>query len=126
MAKQLKFSKKDRLLSRSDFSAVFDAAHRPTENHKTILHVDPYIVYRKSGPDPRLGLSIARRVIRKANERNRIKRCIREFFRLHKDDLTGDYIIRIVSRPKSSDFEHLTKPLSKLLSKTSRAKKVSS
>ena len=40
-------------------------------------------------PEPRLGLAIAKRQIRKASARNRIKRLIRESFRYHRNILPG-------------------------------------
>lgn len=107
--------KKDRLLSRGDFSAVFDASHKPSPGEKLIYHHEPYIVYQKSGPTPRLGLSIPRRIVKKATERNRIKRCLREFFRNSKEDWMGDFVIRLVSRPKDEDFTTLVTPLRQLL-----------
>jgi ribonuclease P protein component len=113
--KKLKFSKRDRLLTRHDFSAVFDAAHTSNGSQRAIFHREPYIIYRKSSETPRLGLSVARRVIRKATERNRIKRCVREFFRAHKEVLLGDYVVRVVNRPASDEYITLTKPLELLL-----------
>lgn len=120
----MKFSKKDRLLSRSDFSAVFDAAHSSAGREKAIFHIDPYIIYRKKTEGRRLGLSVARRVIRKSHERNRIKRCLREFFRLHKGKISGDLIIRVVSRPLTLDYDILTQPIAKFLLKSTKTKVV--
>jgi ribonuclease P protein component len=117
VAKAQKFSKRERLVSGEDFGAVFDAAHTSAESTGSIVHLKPYIIYKKSGNLSRLGLSIARRVIRKSIERNRIKRCIREFFRTHKKDFDGDYIVRVVSRPSGQDFLTLTDPIQSALSK---------
>lgn len=53
-----------------------------------------YLERRAEGP-PRLGILVSRRHAAKATERNGIKRCIREAFRLEQDRLGGlDMLIR--------------------------------
>lgn len=78
------FSKTLRLLNASDFQCVFnDAPLRAS--HKNIL-----ILARPNGlPYPRLGLVIAKKNVRHAVQRNRIKRIARESFRLRQQDLAG-------------------------------------
>ena len=113
----MKFKKKDRLLTQSDFAAVFDSAHRRAGRRGSILRAEPYLIY-KAAPhldEARLGLSIARRVIKNATDRNRVKRCIKEFFRLHKEIIEGDIIVRLSHRPKSLTYRSLTDPLLVLL-----------
>lgn len=84
------------------------------------MRANPYIIYRNpDASSPRLGLSIARRVIKEANQRNRIKRCIREFFRLHREELKEEIIVRLIEKPRDFDFETLTSPLRSLLSNPS-------
>ncbi len=44
----------------------------------------------------RLGLIVAKKVAKRAHERNYMKRTIREWFRCHKDELPAkDYIVRV-------------------------------
>ncbi len=44
----------------------------------------------------RLGLVVAKKVAKRAHERNYIKRTIREWFRCHKDELPAkDYVVRV-------------------------------
>lgn len=76
------FSKSYRLLNASDYQAVFD--HAPFRaSHPNLL-----ILARPSAsPHSRLGLVIAKKHIRHAAQRNRIKRHVREFFRLHQQQL---------------------------------------
>lgn len=78
------FGKNLRLLNASDFKAVFDDAPiRASHQHLLILS-------RKNTSDtPRLGLVIAKKNVRLAVSRNRIKRIARESFRLHQDKLDG-------------------------------------
>jgi len=54
-----------------------------------------YLESRDSG-GPRLGLLVTRRHAARASERNRIKRCIREAFRLEQDRLGA---INLLVRP---------------------------
>lgn len=53
-----------------------------------------YLARRAEGP-PRLGILVSRRHATKATERNRIKRCIREAFRLEQGRLGAlDVLVR--------------------------------
>lgn len=77
-----------RLRKRFEFEQVFQASeHRSSDRYFTVLgrfHVQ----------GARLGLVVAKKNARRAHERNRIKRCIRESFRLHRHDLpTYDLIV---------------------------------
>lgn len=78
------FRKTLRLLNASDYQSVFDDAPFRA-SHKNIL-----ILARPGKSDtPRLGLVIAKKNIRFAVQRNRIKRIARETFRLQQDKLAG-------------------------------------
>lgn len=52
-------------------------------------------------PHPRLGLAIAKKVAPDANQRNRIKRQIREYFRLHQGELSG-YDLVFLAQPSAA------------------------
>lgn len=78
------FSKQLRLLNSSDFQAVFDdAPFRASHKHLLIL------ARPNNRRFPRLGLVIAKKNIRLAAQRNRIKRLVRETFRLQQQQLAG-------------------------------------
>lgn len=78
------FGKNLRLLSSSDFQVVFDDPSLRA-SHKHFL-----ILARPNGLDyPRLGLVIAKKNIRLAVNRNRMKRLIRESFRQRQQNLAG-------------------------------------
>lgn len=70
------FTKAKRLLNAKDYSQVFDDAQARV-SHKHLL----LLARTNSGPGHRLGLVIAKKNVRLAVQRNRIKRIAREFFR---------------------------------------------
>ena len=86
------FPKSHRIRSRSDFSAVFEDRVKAARG--------PLIAYARPNdlPHPRLGISISR-AVGVAPRRNRIKRLLREAFRLHQHDWPKGYDIVLVVRP---------------------------
>jgi ribonuclease P protein component len=96
------FGKSLRLLSSSDFQSVFDGATA------RISHQHFLILARENRFDrPRLGLVIAKKHIRLAVARNRIKRLIRESFRLQQQTLTGIDVI-VLARKGMDGLENPT------------------
>ncbi len=86
------FSKSERLLSPAEFRTVFRSGQR--------LHTSLFslIVHNNGIRVPRLGLAISKKNVRRAVDRNRIKRIIREWFRTSKDRLAGRDII-VMAKP---------------------------
>jgi ribonuclease P protein component len=78
-----------RLARRADFERLLTQGRR--------RHIGGYTFFvqqREKGP-PRLGILISRKHAAKATERNGIKRCIREAFRLEQRRLDGiDMLVR--------------------------------
>jgi ribonuclease P protein component len=70
------FGKSRRLLSSSEFKAVFDKAQFKV-GHQYFL----VLANRNALGHPRLGLVIGKKNIRRAVKRNRVKRVVRETFR---------------------------------------------
>ena len=69
---------------------------------------------------PRLGLSIAARVLRRAVERNRMRRLIRESFRHHQHALPAlDIVIGLRASHERTDSVQLRRSLEKLWQKIS-------
>ena len=75
-APDARFPKSRRLLKAGDYSRVFENAQTKA-SHKYLL----FLATSNDGPGHRLGLVIAKKNVRLAVERNRIKRIVREFFR---------------------------------------------
>lgn len=70
------FGKSRRLLNATDYSRVFDGAEARA-SHKHLL----LLARSNNEPGHRLGLVIAKKNVRLAVQRNRMKRVTREFFR---------------------------------------------
>ena len=92
MEKSYTFPKRMRLGGRGTFSAIFD---RGVRNAKGPLLV---VTAPNDVGHPRLGLSVPKRV-GTAPKRNRIKRLVREAFRLMQHDFPGGYDVVVVLRP---------------------------
>jgi ribonuclease P protein component len=79
-----------RLLTPAHFSNVFaDAIPAPSKHVTLLAKINPELDH------PRLGITIAKNRVRNANDRNRLKRVIRENFRLHQHFLPNIDIIVI-------------------------------
>jgi ribonuclease P protein component len=88
------FQQRFRLTKATDFERVFRENQRSVDDLFTVL-------YRRNGLEyPRLGLAIAKRQVRFAVERNRLKRLIRESFRDAKQQLS-DLDVVIMARRKA-------------------------
>lgn len=86
-----KFARQSRLTAKAEFDLVFRQCRRSADDSFTVL-------YRSNGLGyPRLGLAIAKKRIRLAADRNRLKRLIRESFRAAGPEL-GDADIVVMVR----------------------------
>ena len=83
------FSKAKRLLNAKDYSRVFDGVEAKASNKYLLL-----LAKSNNGPGHRLGLVIAKKNVRLAVHRNRIKRVARELFRsLPVSDVSMDVVL---------------------------------
>lgn len=86
------FKKKNRLLSTYQFQNVYN---------RNVRIVRPEFIYLgriNQLKFPRLGISISKRNIKKSHDRNRIKRLIRESFRIQKNKLISMDIVIIAKK----------------------------
>ena len=90
MSQQLdaSFGKAKRLLNAQDYSRVFDGPDAKAF-HKNLL----LLAKINTGPGHRLGLVIAKKNVRQAVQRNRIKRIAREFVRQVPVDVPLDVVV---------------------------------
>lgn len=87
------FPKKKRLLSVNEFVFVFQQPQYIKITGITLFSRPNNLGY------PRIGLSISKKYIKRAHERNRIKRCARETFRMCQYNLSIlDFVLTVNSK----------------------------
>jgi ribonuclease P protein component len=84
------FSRSSRLTSAADFQPVFQENFRISDDCFTLL------VSRNKGRCARLGFAIAKKQLKRAVDRNRIKRLVRESFRKQQEDLPDHDVVVMV------------------------------
>lgn len=94
------FSREKRLLTPRHFKAVFDSPTGKVPGKNLLL-----LVRNNDLDHPRLGLVIGKKSVKLSVERNRLKRLMRESFRLHQDNLIGWDIV-VVARKGLGDIEN--------------------
>lgn len=94
--RQHTFDRNHRLLSSTDFDKVFRQSQRSSDRFFTVL-------YRPNSLNmPRLGFAISRKKVRHATDRNRLKRIVRESFRIRCAELPSvDLVILARDAAKS-------------------------
>lgn len=109
MFPEKKFSRDRRLLLPSDYKFVFNQSIRSSDKLLMIL-----VRKNPSHTQPRLGLAIAKKSVKTAVHRNRIKRLSREFFRLNHDTIAcADYVILVRHGIDKMDNQVITQSLTK-------------
>lgn len=112
------FSREKRLLTPRQFKAVFDSPSGKAPGKNILL------LARDNDLDhPRLGLVIGKKSVKLSVERNRLKRQIRESFRLNQDNLVGWDIV-VVARKGLGDLENaeVARQFGKLWKRLARSK----
>jgi ribonuclease P protein component len=93
------FGRSLRLTHQREFDRVFRKPELSTDRIFKVL-------FKPNGLDyPRLGLAIARKRIRRASARNRVKRMVRESFRLHQADLVGYDVVVLAQAALSTEVD---------------------
>ncbi|GAB1056945.1 MULTISPECIES: ribonuclease P protein component [Shewanella] len=109
------FTRELRLLTPAQFKTVFINPIKASSAEITLLAVPNEMQH------PRLGLTVAKRHVKRANQRNRIKRVIRDSFRLNQHDLPPlDIVVLVRGGVLDMDNEQLRKLVEKLWRKLSR------
>ncbi|MDM8350983.1 ribonuclease P protein component [Pseudomonas sp. sp1636] len=94
------FSREKRLLTPRQFKAVFDSPSGKVPGKNVLL-----LARNNELDHPRLGLVIGKKSVKLSVERNRLKRQIRESFRLNQDNLVGWDIV-VVARKGLGDLQN--------------------
>lgn len=90
-------TKADRILKRREFIALSESGRR-IQNEHFIAIFSPNQLGRS-----RIGITVTRKV-GPAVKRNRIKRLVREYFRLNRHHLAGHWDINIIAKRQAADF----------------------
>jgi ribonuclease P protein component len=94
----LSFPRSARLLDAASFTPVFREGHRLPSRWFTVIW------RRRDHAGARLGLALAKRQIRQAHDRNRLKRLLRETFRLQRATLP-DVDLVFMARPAACSVD---------------------
>lgn len=117
------FNRESRLLTPGHFQSVFKKPIRFGSSHFTIL-VTPSHLPDDSCKNNRLGLAIAKKRVKLAVQRNRIKRIIRESFRLNQHELPPiDMVVMVKSGIDQLDNKEINQQLSKIWRKINQRHK---
>jgi ribonuclease P protein component len=102
------FTRAQRLLTGADFKRVFAKAERSADRYWTVL------AREHTCQQTRLGLAIAKKVVRNATARNRLKRLARESFRKHGAGThSADYVVLVRRDAMRASNEELLASLEK-------------
>jgi ribonuclease P protein component len=109
IARPLSFPPARRLRTPADFKRVYDAGRRMAHDFFTVTS-QPNELER-----PRLGMAVAVRAMGGAVERNRVRRLIRESFRLHQGLVPAlDIVIGVRPTARGADAGQLRSSLERL------------
>lgn len=93
------YTKQQRLLNNKAFTPVFNSPSFKIHQANILLFVkilDPLPRSDFQQITSRLGLAITKKKIKRANQRNRVKRLSREYFRLHQHELIQPVDIALI------------------------------
>ncbi|MCE9688086.1 ribonuclease P protein component [Shewanella sp. AS16] len=109
------FTRELRLLTPAQFKSVFSNPVKASSAEITLLAIP------NTENHPRLGLTVAKRYVKRANQRNRIKRVIRDSFRLHQHNIPAlDIVVLVRNGVLEMENAELKKLIEKLWRKLSR------
>ncbi|MEE2027708.1 Ribonuclease P protein component [Shewanella oneidensis] len=103
------------MLTPAQFKSVFSNPIKASSAEITLLAIP------NSEQHPRLGLTVAKRYVKRANQRNRIKRVIRDSFRLNQHNIPHlDIVVLVRNGVMEMENAELNKLIEKLWRKLSR------
>ena len=110
------FARRYRLTKTDEFSSVF-GFRRAIRGKLLMLHYQP----RAEGMDARLGLVVGKKLLKHAVDRNRLKRIVREQFRMRRSSLPAmDLVVRLAVKPAPLDGKQIADDIVTLFDKLQR------
>jgi ribonuclease P protein component len=115
MSHAASFKKEERLRKTSEYQKVFKGGFRTKTGWLGV-----YWNKCSSGQGKRIGVMIAKRSLKRAVDRNRVKRVVREFFRANKNNLPDgtDIVVKSVSECNRFNSSDLRKEVNELFCKS--------
>ncbi|OMG56120.1 ribonuclease P protein component [Azonexus hydrophilus] len=111
------FARRYRLTKTDEFSSVF-GFRKAIRGTWLMLH---YLPRPEGSTDARLGLVIGKKLLKRSVDRNRVKRIVREQFRLRRGTLpVCDLIVRLAVKPRPLDGKAIAADFTGLLDRLSR------
>lgn len=103
------------MLTPAQFKFVFSNPIKASSAEITLLAIP------NTEQHPRMGLTVAKRYVKRANQRNRIKRVIRDSFRLNQHDIPHlDIVVLVRNGVMEMENAEINKLIEKLWRKLSR------
>ena len=103
------------MLTHAQFKSVFSNPIKASSAEITLLAIP------NTEQHPRMGLTVAKRYVKRANQRNRIKRVIRDSFRLNQHDIPHlDIVVLVRNGVMEMENAEINKLIEKLWRKLSR------
>ena len=111
------FARRYRLTKTDEFSSVF-GFRRAIRGKLLMLHYQP----RPEGnTEARLGLVVGKKLLKRAVDRNTVKRVVRDHFRRCREELPAvDLVVRLAAKPAPLDRKQLAEDFLALLEKLQR------
>jgi ribonuclease P protein component len=114
MTPKATFRPHERIKDPADFRRAFDRRRSVSDGVLIVYGVE-------NGLDhPRLGVSVSRKKVRRATARNRVKRLIREAFRLSKAELPAGVDLVVIPRGGPFTYDEAEQSLRRLARDVSR------
>lgn len=105
MVQRARLTKHAKLMNAAGFNRVFDKSVRSSDSYFTVL-ARPNDLER-----PRLGMAISKRRVKLSVGRNRLKRIVRENFRLSQQNCNADYVVMAGKKGATGTNQELKKSL---------------
>ncbi|MFV5212243.1 ribonuclease P protein component [Azonexus caeni] len=111
------FARRYRLTKTDEYSSVF-GFRKAIRGNWLMLH---YLPRPEGDIDARLGLVIGKKLLKRAVDRNRVKRIVREQFRLRRSALpVCDLIVRLATKPLPLDGKAIAADINALFDRLCR------